>query len=558
MLLGLREVLGGSPDHLEVVEVRAPVDGGDRSVLVLHDTVPGGTGYLADFARPSRVRELLAAAYDVVANCRCQDADGILACHRCLLPFAPSPAAVDRTSRARAQQLLGEILSRGEVDGYPADESLWVTENVTSLRSVPPPSPESHLEQRFRTLLVEALKARGADVTEEPHVDGAVVHINMPGVRRRQWTLRPQPTLLGTQPDFVLLTEDPSVPRMYIYTDGYHFHATSATNRLADDAEKRAGLRREGHVVWAVTAGDLDAFEGVASGRSVTPPQWFTHQVQQRLTQLRGKLIPAGSVGDDALRANALTQIIDWIASPDRQGWQRLASGLPLAFWGEDGRSTFERDELPAAARALLDGEAVPESTTDGLPAWWWHADGLVLVAASPSTPRFDVGAWVVIDDRDEALDAHDARATWRMWLSLSNVLGLAERPPFIETMSRLESAAAEVGIDTQVVPSSVLATEPEASLTEEWQALMTEALEDERSALEVVARAGVPLPELGYETERGVPVDIAWPDQHVAVLVADSSDDGLTEDGWTVLRVGVDDVAERLPSLLAREEAGG
>src|SRR5699024_8800338 len=153
----------------------------------------------------------------------------------------------------------------------------------------------------------------------------------------------------------MLVTEDPSVPTMYIYTDGYHFHATSATNRLADDAEKRGSLRRDGYIVWAVTAADLDAFEDAAGGRQPAAPEWLSPQGQPRLTRLRDSVIPAGSVGDDILRADALTQILAWIAQPDPRAWATLAAGLPLAFWG-DGRAELAREELVSAARGLLDG----------------------------------------------------------------------------------------------------------------------------------------------------------------------------------------------------------
>ncbi len=53
LLLGLREQFGGSPDHINVATTVDPVRGGDnRSALLLHDVVPGGTGYLAELAAP--------------------------------------------------------------------------------------------------------------------------------------------------------------------------------------------------------------------------------------------------------------------------------------------------------------------------------------------------------------------------------------------------------------------------------------------------------------------------------------------------------------------------
>lgn len=70
LLLGLRQVLGGDPDHLDVVEAPDPVPASsERWVMELHDLVPGGTGYLGRFGDPERVRELLAAALAVLEAC---------------------------------------------------------------------------------------------------------------------------------------------------------------------------------------------------------------------------------------------------------------------------------------------------------------------------------------------------------------------------------------------------------------------------------------------------------------------------------------------------------
>ncbi|MBD4629890.1 hypothetical protein GUG51_04210, partial [Xanthomonas citri pv. citri] len=52
LLLGLREQFGGTPNHLGVMPSKEPVGGGTRDALLLHDLVPGGTGYLAEFNDP--------------------------------------------------------------------------------------------------------------------------------------------------------------------------------------------------------------------------------------------------------------------------------------------------------------------------------------------------------------------------------------------------------------------------------------------------------------------------------------------------------------------------
>ena len=51
LLLGLREQMGGHPDHIRVEHVVDPTltNGTDNNdAILLHDAVPGGTGYLAE------------------------------------------------------------------------------------------------------------------------------------------------------------------------------------------------------------------------------------------------------------------------------------------------------------------------------------------------------------------------------------------------------------------------------------------------------------------------------------------------------------------------------
>src|SRR5699024_9821978 len=89
--LGFREVLGGDPDHLDVASVRVPRTSGNGAVdaLMLHDQVPGGTGYLDQFADPVSVRQLIERAWERVSTCECQH-DDRLACPDCLLPYTRS------------------------------------------------------------------------------------------------------------------------------------------------------------------------------------------------------------------------------------------------------------------------------------------------------------------------------------------------------------------------------------------------------------------------------------------------------------------------------------
>ncbi|MGQ0631965.1 MAG: DEAD/DEAH box helicase [Sporichthyaceae bacterium] len=556
LLLGLREILGGDPDHLAILEVQAPVEGQDRLALLLHDVVPGGTGYLADFARPDRVRELLHAAYESVRACPCGDRD-VLACPSCLLPFARA-AEVPYVSRARAEQLLADILT--EPVAAEGGSPIWRDWNVDSLRSVvdiPAPSPESHLEQRFRTAFLGALKARGATITEKPQLAGSVAQIGMPGSRFRRWTLRPQVLVAGCKPDFELLSDDPAIPAVYVFTDGRRWHATAATNRVADDAVKRAGLRTAGHLVWAVTADDLTVFEAIRAGQQMAPPRcsaWFGPQIRERLTGLRNAdtpVVPAGSINDDLLAADAVTQLVSWVTDPNPDGWRRLATGLPLAFIAApDG--TWARHQLPAVARALLTGGPAPDHAVDGLPTWSWRTHHLVFAATSPTPPAaFDASTSLVLDDSDDALTTAEGEAAWRIWLGLSNVLGHAS--------TRLVDART-AGMEPGPAPDLAYLTTPgsqqvmiEIDVPPRWRRLLDAAIDDrERHLLHALAQETRQLPEQGYELPDGTPLDLAWPDLGIAVIF-DADPGGvygaIRRMGWRVLGPDLTGLLDLLPA---------
>ncbi len=254
VLLGLRERMGGNPDHLEVATIPAPIPGGTqgevRDALLLHDIVPGGTGYLADLAEPEEMWDLLATALRVVAHCPCKD-ENRMACHRCLLPFSFGLGA-DRLSRLAAERHLRTILGMSspvESDEVPPPDAMgWqVTEGPVGSGS-----SESHLELLFRKVFEERLKALNAAVKEKPGPSGNRLTITFGG-DQRLWTLTPQELSHGSMPDFVLRSNDPGIPPVAIFTDGWTYHASPQHNRIADDAMKRNTLRVNDYAVIGLT-----------------------------------------------------------------------------------------------------------------------------------------------------------------------------------------------------------------------------------------------------------------------------------------------------------------
>ncbi|QVI24286.1 DUF1998 domain-containing protein [Nocardia tengchongensis] len=112
-----------------------------RRFLVLHDTLPGGTGYLHRLASSDNFRDVLTAARGVVANCPCQEElPPRAACHRCLLSHIPNDKSewYDKVSRLDALEMLNELL-----------EDWAVGEVSDTTRSHCGDQVESELEARF-------------------------------------------------------------------------------------------------------------------------------------------------------------------------------------------------------------------------------------------------------------------------------------------------------------------------------------------------------------------------------------------------------------------------
>lgn len=504
LLLGLRQVIGGSPEHLAVAVVPDALRAPDRRALLLHDTVPGGTGYLAEFADHTKIFAALAAARAVVADCPCQGEDR-LACHRCLLPFA-SPHELDKVARATAVKLLDEILGVPE-DGSPnlADWTVGITETAP-----PPPatSDESFLEREFYTVFLERLKGIGATVVEKPGVYGPSATIAVSGAKPRKWSLRPQAALGFVQPDFELQTADPDVPKIAIFTDGRAYHAAPGCNRVADDAEKREKLRGMDYLVWSFGHDDLQRFKA----GEVVDPVWFDQQAASIVT---GRFnVQPGLIR--LLSKDPVSQLLEFMLAPDFEAWEHFSTWLPYLFVTGGNRAKSDLETVGAAALAMLDGGA--PFLEPGVDMCWTFADGGVAVTAGVHASAGIPRTVLAVDDRDDRLEILDGKA-WKIWLRLSNWLGICGRHR-ISTRSLLSAA-----------PVSA-APVVEDALTGDWQVLYDEAVSDtERDLIRLLADAGAAVPVLGFETDSGDVVDLAWSSARIGVVF-----DSATElAGWTL-----------------------
>lgn len=522
VLLGLREQLGGHPDHIRIEQVvdPTPSDGSENhQAVLLHDAVPGGTGYLADLADPEQLRSLLLTAWERVRDCECQT-ESRRACHRCLLPFV-APRQVPRASRASAERHLRTLLAV-DPDGSPGG---W-----TITDTAPPDTSESHLEQRFRKVIVDRLRTAGATLTEIPGAYGNTVRIHPVG-QHRQWTLTPQVNVENSRPDFLLSTDDTGIPDVAIFTDGRIFHATVGHNRLADDAEKRRILRDTGRVVLAVTADDV----GAAEQGTAVAPSWYSAKLVQKF--LRHPSFMAATSDYERLTRGPVDWLLAWITDPRPDRTTTVARAVPAMV---QGPSTVLADDAPlaSAAHAHLLGLASPETGSRTVHVWHSGACALAVEPVGQS-----LRAALVLDDRDAVLDAGHADA-WREWLRLSNALALRDWPTVITTTSLVRQEQTSTASDTGPALS--------ADIPAEWQSVLDEtASQSERALVLTLAQANLPLrPTIGDEGPDGIPLDVAWPSHKVVARTADMSEqdrDDLTAAGWQVVDPTVDAITAAL-----------
>ena len=567
--LGLEITTGGSPDHLGIAVVPHPVAGGapgeTRPALLLHDTVPGGTGYLTDHDDPAKLWNLLVRTGRRLEDCPCRTENRGM-CPDCLQPHALSGEVTRAAALHAIRQLLGPD-AEGPFADLDPEAPLW---HVTD-EAVRAGTGESPLEVRFRAELIDRLgKEMAVRAVGDP--SGAPA-LEIDGGR---WRIRPQLDALGARPDFTCLRPAGRAP-IAVFIDGRRYHATRAHNRLADDAAKRERLRAAGYRVIAVGAEDLGG---------PWNPTWLDDDAVARLKN--GSLGPAraGAVTDRAIAAwrggpMALLESMlldDADDGPDASPEATALSALADSIWGPlicdaarrlppsgaasppyspaqgagapvhySPAARAQADPLWEALRALRPDEDLPKPAGPASAGASARVYGSVftsphLALAVRLTGVSTTGMALMLDDSDEALASPDHAEAWLAWLRLGNVLALAQAPVAITTTSlaldelrgraKTRALAADAGVSPEAM-SGLGWNDVDAELTPP----------DVLALLPRLAAAGIPRGDDGAEVADGVMTDLSWQDRRVAVVADPMEGDveALAAAGWRVVVPGDD-----------------
>jgi replicative superfamily II helicase len=512
LMAGVAETYGGDPDHLDVVAASMPDTapgtgtGRSRRFLVLHDTLPRGTGYLQRLADPDRFRTVLEAARRIVRDCPCQH-EAKKACHRCLLGHI-NDTKFDLVSRAEAQEMLDDLLEDWDTANVPATDHISLWDQV-----------ESELEARFGQALKDWATQSAPSVLYRPgpkrdgyptadlyvtHADEQVVH----------WQVTLQNTIEGTRPDVMFKRLDGPPLGVAVYLDGYRYHAAPDINRLADDADKRARLRANGIVVFQLNWDDVDAAAGDVTAPGELRP-WHPYQGNAEAAA-RGAYTQLGRDPAELpglIWTTPVATLFAFLRDPDLAAWARRAQAAAAGLLTQPGRALVKvaPSGVADAVAASLRGEPLPPA-----------GDGLVtLVRATdssgcPVTVLVDqrdrdretspLGTWsalIVIDDRPTVIvggeDAHKAR--WAAWLYWGNLI------QFLPELGGDAAQLARTSLDD--FDPAVLAASGGAGLATSIMLTPADPISEAELAMLGVIQS-MPPP--------GVPVDVEWPGEGMLV----------------------------------------
>ena len=438
--LGFREYLGGNPDHLDIAVVSDVADGDVTDMLLIHDTIPGGTGYLAQFTDPAEIRAMFSVAYRHLVNCSCAQ-ESRHACSSCLLPLVPE-RLIPYLSREAAVTALAKILTDdmhvgGEVNPL---EATWDGRITTEQ---PERSSQSKLEERFIEQFRTDLKGMRATITDtvvNNHAHWTIRFPNSP----HTWVLREQVHLGNTVPDILLETEDPDVRDIAIYLDGEAYHARGNNQRIADDFKKRNSLYERGYLPWSMTWGDIDKRQNVVRNVDNPLPEWFSSEVEAEIAQL----LNISNANMELVWRDPMSQLMAILPAPTRP-WSKLSD---VAF-----------------SSAIFGG-----GQDGGLMCKSYR--GAVRVSYDPvKRSRYGV--------RLDLTEGEVDKSAWRTFLELSNLAYLNERFAAVAVTERADAPTARP--DADVAPSAP--PKDEVTLAGAWQEI-AEEFADEAEVLAAVA----------------------------------------------------------------------
>ena len=284
--LGLKFYFKGNPQHIRMRDYAEynEMTGRFDNYVVLYDTIPGGTGYLAKLFDTVEFTKLLKLAYEHIAGCSCKD-EGKDGCYHCILSYDNQFARTE-LSRQKAEALFKRIID--ESDEWEVFKgSLGTVSGEGGIE-------ESELEDKFVSTLRNISPARGWKFTNRTDATYRYYQLDLKcsNGENRTYLIHPQRELgpavdveFNTRPDFLISCTDrelegeqldtTKILPIAIYLDGYAYHGKAAEGkvpRFFDDYKKRDAIHRSNrYLSWTLSWEDFDLFANNATDSVYAP-----------------------------------------------------------------------------------------------------------------------------------------------------------------------------------------------------------------------------------------------------------------------------------------------
>ena len=574
--LGFRRKFGGQPAHLRITTMSEPAGASRQRFLVIYDTVPGGTGYLAELWRQGELFTVMALALEAMKRCRCVALDGRDGCYRCVYAHQHQRELAS-ISRKRAVEIFEAILSkRDQLKTIPSLSEV----NLDSLL-------ESELERRFITALRKTALDRKWRWTETAF--GGRQGFRIVIADDLAWEIRPQVDLGPAEgvarrcrPDFVLVPVGRATRRIAIFTDGFEFHAQPNLERarIEDDIAKRLAILGvsdtmppgERHWVWSLTWTDIaaalaDGGLGVDALLGDVEPRAFTMIGEKIIAKVPGARVPGRELG----RAESFHLLIRWLADPDEAAMRRAVITLGVASIDlnrslRSATAEAVRDALAAGVKRPAQISLVAEPTGDVVAALHERPSVSLFLLA----PRRDLGrahfgalrAQLRLYDLQDDRRGDDFERSWRTFLQAWNLLQF--HAVDVTSSERLLARGEDHGEPAPLPRSPTPApTSAEAPRLRAELAVLLDDFAECAALLRLLAARDLPAPVEPYEDfyldDRPLDVDLIWHAARIALCYGLNINDRrhFEKGGWLAFDPGADDPTAIADALAQRSTHG-
>ncbi|EGK08137.1 DEAD/DEAH box helicase domain protein, partial [Desmospora sp. 8437] len=582
--LGLREKIGGSERQIGIAAYDEPIREQNRTLraryLVLYDKIPGGTGYLRQLADEREFQDLLSKALAKIRNCSCQHDGSKDGCYRCLFRYE-SQHAHEHISRRMALEMVEPLLEKKE--NWERKVRLQVQE-MDARRLLMESDLEATAEEQLLKGLEERLTHSTLSVEEYQRGDRQGLELTWPlNQGRAGWRMIRQVTLSGedgvpftTRADWVLEPifesgtgyDNEKIKPVVFYCDGAEFHIGEGEfYRLSKDILIREGLRRGNkYAVFSVTWRDLKESESSSFGNmaaEMDPEEDFIERLR-RVADVTG-----GAVDPVKLwRSSSLDLLVEYLMDPRRERWVELAKQVSYA-----AADVFHKKEHAAPLTSVvkgLDAGLVAEAKVTYLPDRRFlspkekpmvfrelhFGPGLFLTLLVTTRPKkvlmdsYTEGVLRLEDTRREDSDSmvkEQFQTAWHAFHHWFNVLQWLEPFRFVtgeslasksDDWALLEQMYPVDGLKAKLQAAKKEPVEPKPKVDLTWVEYVHSTY---RSVAAGLAKAGVPVPEVGYEfmeEDRIVgEAELAWPEHKLCVLRKPQRIDApaIRKQGWKI-----------------------